>query len=102
MEDIKVIDLSMDDREFRNYVNTMLRKHGYVRFYMDDGNLVYITLTRIDKLNKYNKIKNKISGKTGIIYLDSGDYVELKDNKAVAPKEEAKETNIQEQNKEEN
>lgn len=37
MEDIKVIDLSMDDREFRNYVNTMLRKHGYVRFYMDDA-----------------------------------------------------------------
>ncbi len=37
MEDIKVIDLSMDDREFRNYVNTMLRKHGYVRFYMDDS-----------------------------------------------------------------
>ena len=37
MEDIKVIDLYMDDREFRNYVNTMLRKHGYVRFYMDDS-----------------------------------------------------------------
>ena len=37
MEDIKVIDLYMDDREFRNYVNTMLRKYGYVRFYMDDA-----------------------------------------------------------------
>lgn len=37
MDDIKVIDLYMDDREFRNYVNTMLRKHGYVRFYMDDS-----------------------------------------------------------------
>lgn len=32
MDDIKVIDFYMDDREFRNYVNTMLRKHGYVRF----------------------------------------------------------------------
>ena len=37
MDDIKVIDFYMDDREFRNYVNTMLRKHGYVRFYMDDS-----------------------------------------------------------------
>ena len=37
MEDIKIIDLYMDDREFRNYVNTMLRKHGYVRFKMDDS-----------------------------------------------------------------
>ena len=39
MEDIKVIDLYMDDREFRNYVNTMLRKYGYVRFYIDDPRL---------------------------------------------------------------
>ncbi|MBQ8681792.1 MAG: FtsQ-type POTRA domain-containing protein [Bacilli bacterium] len=46
--------------------------------YMNDGNLVYITLTKIDKLNKYNKIKDKLEGKNGIIYLDSGNYVELK------------------------
>lgn len=46
--------------------------------YMDDGNLVYITLTKIKKLNKYNSIKAKMEGKKGIIYLDSGDYVELK------------------------
>ena len=29
----------MDDREFRNYVNSMLRKYGYVRFYIDDPRL---------------------------------------------------------------
>ena len=46
--------------------------------YMNDSNLVYITLTKINKLNKYNQIKDKLSGKIGIIYLDSGDYVELK------------------------
>ena len=46
--------------------------------YMNDGNLVYITLTKINKLNKYNQIKDKLDGKKGIIYLDSGDYVELK------------------------
>lgn len=46
--------------------------------YMDDGNEVYITLTKIDKLNKYNEIVEKMEGNHGIIYLDSGDYVEIK------------------------
>ncbi len=48
--------------------------------YMSDGNLVYITLTKITKINKYNKIRDKLNGKTGIIYLDAGNYVELKTN----------------------
>lgn len=47
--------------------------------YMIDYNYVYITLSKIEKLNKYNSIVNKLEGKKGIIYLDSGDYVEIKD-----------------------
>ena len=46
-------------------------------FYMNDKNIVHITLPKINKLNKYNKIKDKLENKKGIIYLDSGDYVEL-------------------------
>lgn len=46
--------------------------------YMSDKNTVYITLTKIEKLNKYNKIKDALEGQTGTIYLDSGNYVELK------------------------
>lgn len=46
--------------------------------YMNDGNSVYITLTRIEKLNKYSSIVSQMDGKLGIIYLDSGDYIELK------------------------
>lgn len=46
--------------------------------YMNDGNLVYITLTKINKINKYNQIRGKLDGHMGIIYLDAGDYVELK------------------------
>ena len=46
--------------------------------YMNDGNLVYVTLTKIEKLNKYDRIRDKLRRKKGIIYLDSGDYVELK------------------------
>lgn len=46
---------------------------------MNDGNLVYITLNKIEKINKYNSIYSKLDGKKGIIYLDSGDYVEIKE-----------------------
>lgn len=46
--------------------------------YMNDGNLVYITLTKINSLNKYNQIKDKLENHIGIIYLDSGNYVEIK------------------------
>ena len=47
---------------------------------MDDGNLVYITLNRASKINKYNSIYSSMNGKKGIVYLDSGDYVEIKEN----------------------
>lgn len=47
---------------------------------MNDGNLVYITLSKIEKINKYNSIYSTLEGKKGIIYLDSGDYVEIKEN----------------------
>ena len=47
--------------------------------YMTDSNYVYITLSKIDKINKYNFIVQELENKKGIIYLDSGDYVEIKD-----------------------
>ncbi len=46
--------------------------------YMVDSNYVYITLSKIEKMNKYNSIVTELEGKKGIIYLDSGDYVEIK------------------------
>lgn len=51
------------------------------RFYlsMNDGNYVYVTLTKIKRLNKYSEIKEEMNGKNGIIYLDSGNFIELKD-----------------------
>jgi len=59
------------------YVPNEVDKDRYL-LYMNDGNSVYITLTKIDKLNKYDIIVSKMEGKKGIIYLDSGDYIELK------------------------
>ena len=46
--------------------------------YMTDSNYVYITLSKIEKINKYNSIVQELENKKGIIYLDSGDYVEIK------------------------
>ena len=45
---------------------------------MNDGNSVYITLSKINKLNSYNSIVSRMEGRNGIIYLDSGNYIELK------------------------
>ena len=47
--------------------------------YMTDSNYVYITLSKIDKINKYNSIVQELDNQKGIIYLDSGDYVEIKE-----------------------
>lgn len=47
---------------------------------MNDGNLVYITLNKASKIDKYNSIYSSMNGKKGIVYLDSGDYVEIKEN----------------------
>ena len=60
------------------YVPNDVDKERFV-LYMIDSNYVYITLSKIEKINKYNSIVNKLEGKKGIIYLDSGDYVEIKD-----------------------
>lgn len=47
--------------------------------YMSDGNMVYITLPKAENLNKYNDIKKELAGKKGILYLDSGNYFEIKE-----------------------
>ena len=39
MEEIKIVDKYMDEREFRNYVNTMFYKHKYSLIEIDDARL---------------------------------------------------------------
>ena len=46
--------------------------------YMNDGNEVYITVSRTNLLNKYVEIVTKLDNKKGILYLDSGNYFEIK------------------------
>lgn len=44
--------------------------------YMNDGNKVYLTINKFDKINKYNKILENIGRGNGTLYLDYGDYYE--------------------------
>ena len=39
---------------------------------------VYITVSKTNLLNKYIDIIKKIDNKNGILYLDSGNYFEIK------------------------
>lgn len=46
--------------------------------YMNDGNYVYITLSKIELINSYNEIYPTLDNKKGILYLDSGNHFEIK------------------------
>ena len=43
-------------------------------FSMNDGNYVYVTSTKISKINDYKSIINSVENKKGILYLDYGNY----------------------------
>ena len=44
--------------------------------YMNDSNRVYINLPKFKNFNDYDKMVTKFEGKTGKLYLDSGNYFE--------------------------
>lgn len=44
---------------------------------MNDGNYIYMTLTKISSVNEYLNILPTLEGKNGILYLDSGNYFEI-------------------------
>jgi cell division septal protein FtsQ len=46
--------------------------------YMNDGNLVYLTISRFNLINKYDEIYPTLGGKKGVLYLDSGNHFEIK------------------------
>ena len=48
-------------------------------FTMNDGNYIYVTMEKIDKINKYLDIIKSFNNKKGILYLDSGEYFEVKE-----------------------
>lgn len=46
--------------------------------FMNDGNSVYLTVNKFRKLNKYNTILENVGKQNGTLYLDYGDYFEVK------------------------
>ena len=48
--------------------------------FMNDGNYVYINLNTFNRLNLYYEIVNSFKGRKGVLYLDSGDYVDFFDD----------------------
>lgn len=49
-----------------------------IRVIMNDNNIVYLTINKINKINKYDTILESIGKQDGIINLDYGDYFEPK------------------------
>ena len=62
------------------YSETELDKERFL-FIMNDGNYVYITLSKIELINTYNEIYPTLENNKGILYLDSGNHFEIKDEK---------------------
>lgn len=59
------------------YAKTDLDSERFL-FYMNDGNYVYVTLSKITLINSYNEIYPTLGDKKGILYLDSGNHFVIK------------------------
>lgn len=60
------------------YTPSTIDKEKFL-FLMNDGNIVYITLSKIELVNTYNEIYPTLDGKKGILHLDSGNHFEIKE-----------------------
>ena len=60
------------------YVPNELDKDRFL-LYMDDGNMVYLTLTKFNMINYYNDVLSQLEGKKGILYLDNGNHFQIKE-----------------------
>ena len=47
---------------------------------MDDGNYVYLTLSKLSSVNNYVSIIKNFESKKGILFLDSGEYFQILEN----------------------
>ena len=45
--------------------------------YMDDGNMVYLTLTKFKMINHYNDVLKQLENHKGILYLDNGNHFKI-------------------------
>ena len=60
------------------YVPNDLDKDRFL-LYMDDGNMVYLTLTKFKMINYYNDVLGQLEDRKGILYLDNGNHFQIKE-----------------------
>lgn len=60
------------------YVPNDLDKERFL-LYMDDGNMVYLTLTKFNMINYYNDVLEQLEDRHGILYLDNGNHFQIKE-----------------------
>jgi cell division septal protein FtsQ len=61
------------------YVPNGIDKERFL-FSMNDGNYVYITVSKLTKINGYKSVIDSVENKKGILYLDYGNYFVPKEN----------------------
>ena len=75
-------ELSNIDDLIRSQISEIIyskSEYDNTRFllYMDDGNHVYVNISKFSKLNYYNEIYPTLNNKKGTLYLDSGNHFEV-------------------------
>lgn len=68
-------DIKSQISEIRYYPNE--QDEDRFLLYMNDGNYVYLTLTKFKQINYYEEVLEKLEGKKGILYLDSGNHFQI-------------------------
>lgn len=68
-------DIKMQISEI-TYVPNEQDKERFL-LYMNDGNYVYLTLTKFKQINYYEEVLKKLKGSKGILYLDSGNHFQI-------------------------
>lgn len=74
-----MLQINDEVREKISEISYMPNEYDKDRFllYMDDGNSVYLTLTKFKMINYYNDVLPQLGGKKGILYLDSGNHFQI-------------------------
>ncbi len=73
-------DIKCQISEIRYYPNE--QDEDRFLLYMNDGNYVYLTLTKFSQINYYEEVLEKVEGKKGILYLDSGNHFQIMEDSA--------------------
>ena len=68
-------DILFNISEIRYYPNT--QDDDRFLLHMNDGNYVYLTLTKFKQINYYEDVLDQLEGKKGILYLDSGNHFKV-------------------------